>query len=202
MNTRLVALGLAITAAWAGLFRVGVLFDAAIEALSFAAVLAVIVVVRAAPEVRDLLRPRARDVVIGVVFGAVTVLATVVLYPHVRALELVPGLAGEVKRFYGIVPFTLVIMPLIVLVAAAEELIWRGLFLAAVPKGAGAAAIAMGAVAYALGQLGGSPMLAGVALFFGVLWGVEAKLTRGLVAPIVSHVMWTMSVFGIWPLER
>lgn len=200
MNTRLLALGLAITAAWAALFRVGVVYDAAIEALSFAAVLAVIIVVRAAPQVRDMLRPRARDAVIGVVFGAVTVLATVVLYPHVRDLALVPGLAVEVKRFYGIVPFTLVVVPLIVLVAAAEELIWRGLFLAALPKGA--VAIGMGAVAYALGQLGGSAVLGGAALFFGVLWGVEAKLTKGLVAPLITHVIWTASVFGIWPLER
>jgi uncharacterized protein len=197
VNTRLLAL--LMTALWAAAFRIGVMFGAAIEALSLASVLAVLVVVRAVPEVRDALRPTVRDVVVGMVFGAFTVGATVLLYPPLRDLDLVPGLADEVRRFYGIVPFTIVLVPLIALVAAAEELVWRGLFLAAFPN---RSAVAVGAVAYALGQLGGSPMLAAVALFFGVLWGIEAKLTRGLVAPMVSHLIWTTSVFGIWPLER
>jgi membrane protease YdiL (CAAX protease family) len=199
MNTRLLALGVVITALWAAAFRVGVTVGAAVEALSLASVLAVIVVVRAVPEVRALLRPTVRDVVIGVVFGAFTVGATVLLYPPLRDLALVPGLADEVRRFYGIVPFTLVLVPLIVLVAAAEELVWRGLFLAAFPDAR--VGILVGALAYGLGQLGGSPMLGAVALFFGVLWGVQAKLTRGLVAPMVSHLMWTTAVFGVWPLE-
>lgn len=206
VNARLLALGVVITALWAVAFRIGVTFGAAIEALSMASVLAVIVVVRAVPSLRDTLRPNVRDAVIGIVFGVFTVGATVLLYPPLRDLDLVPGLADEVRRFYGIVPFTLVVVPLIVLVAAAEELVWRGLFLAAFPNARTTAqlagAIAVGAVAYALGQLGGAPVLGGVALFFGVLWGIEAKLTRGLVAPMLSHLIWTTSVFGVWPLER
>ncbi len=206
MKTRLLALGLVITALWAIAFRVGVTLGAAIEALSIASVLSVVVVVRAVPEVRDALKPNVRDAVIGIVVGVFTVGATVLLYPPLRDLELVSGLADEVRRFYGIVPFTIVVVPLIVLVAAAEELVWRGLFLAAFPHartmGQLAGAIAVASVAYALGQLGGSPLLAGAALFFGVLWGIEAKLTRGLVAPMLSHLIWTTSVFGVWPLER
>lgn len=199
------ALGAVITLLWAIAFRIGVTMGAAIEALSIASVLVVIVVVRAVPEVRDALRPNVRDVVIGVVFGALTVAATVLLYPPLRDLQLVPGLAAEVRRFYGIVPFTIVLVPLIVLVAAAEELVWRGLFLAAFPNARTsmqlAAAIAVASIAYALGQLGGSPLLGAVALFFGVLWGVEAKLTKGIVAPMLSHLVWTASIFGVWPLE-
>ena len=198
-------MGGVITLLWALAFRVGVTMGAAIEALSICSVLSVIVVVRAVPEVRDALRPNLRDVVIGLAFGALTVAATVVLYPPLRDLQLVPGLADEVRRFYDIVPFTIVLVPLIVLVAAAEELVWRGLFLAAFPAARTSAqlasAIAVASIAYALGQLGGSPLLGAVALFFGVLWGVEAKLTKGLVAPMLSHLTWTASIFGVWPLE-
>lgn len=201
-HRRKLLVGVAATALWAGAFRFGVTTGLAVEALSLLAVLAVIVVVKVAPDVRDALRPDVRSVLVGLAFGAVTVFATVTLYPHLRdvlATQLGLDIDHEVRRFYDIIPFTAALVPLIVLVAAAEELLWRGLFFSAF-DGKPVLAVGVSALAYGLGQLGGAPVLAGAALFFGVLWGIEAKLTKGLVAPMISHLMWTTSVFGVWPL--
>ena len=96
MKTRLLALGLVITALWAIAFRVGVTLGAAIEALSIASVLSVVVVVRAVPEVRDALKPNVRDAVIGIVVGVFTVGATVLLYPPLR--EPTPALSDTARR--------------------------------------------------------------------------------------------------------
>ena len=105
------------------------------------------------------------------------------------------------RAYYLLVPFSAAALPLIVLIATAEELLWRGLFLTALARAPAAAAIAIAALAYGIGQLGGAPLLGVIALLFGVLWGLEAKLTKGLTAPLISHVMWTTTILGVFPLE-
>ena len=129
------------------------------------------------------------------------------VYPLLR--EAAPWLAGDVRSFYDLVPFSFATLPLMFLVIAAEEILWRGLFFDAEsdrePRARTASAVfavIVGSCAYALGQLGpGVPVLALVALLMGALWAVEAALSKALVAPLVSHAIWTLWVFGVSPLE-
>lgn len=191
-------LGLAATALWAAAFAIGSRVGMTLQALALVSVAVVLAVARAI-DLRPLLQPRRSDLLIGVGVGLGSIGATLALYPVLRAL--VP-IAEPVRAFYALVPFSAAGLPLILLVASAEELLWRGLFLSALRRSPVAAAIAISALAYGIGQLGGAPLLGAVALVFGVIWGIEAKLTNGLVAPLISHVMWTTAIFGVFPLER
>lgn len=164
----------------------------------------------------------AVDIAIGVVTGAVTLALTYALFPIVQGL--LPGIDDEIRALYllaAVSPSTLLAT---VVIASAEEVIWRGALLdaliarraadGAAPDAApgavggvvggvfgGAVVVVVAAVPYALAQLGaGSLLLSLAALGLGVVWGALACWRRSVVAPIVAHLCWTPVVLGLRPL--
>jgi membrane protease YdiL (CAAX protease family) len=79
--------------------------------------------------------------------------------------------------------------------AVAEELVFRGVLQAAL-------GVLGAVVAYtAVQAVERKWALALAALLGGLVWGLLAWWTDGLVAPIVAHVLWTGTLTFLWPLR-
>lgn len=152
-----------------------------------------------------LLRLDLRSVAIGIVAGLVMVAATYLLYP--LGMAAFPGLDPRVAQLYRPLqapPGPLVALPVLLLAVAAEELVWRGLVLdsltARLPAAPGVVA---GAVLYALPQIAsGSAIVIALALVCGLAWGAERIRSGCLTAPLLTHAIWSTTVFALAPLVR
>jgi hypothetical protein len=189
------------TALWTGLvawsppefFAVAALFSAAWIALSATA---------APPGLLARLRPTAADVLLGLVAGAA-------LYGLTRAFLWVTcgGLSEALcrpmvemyVRFETRAP--LPALALLLLIAPAEELFWRGVVQAHLEPRIGAApAVALAtALAATVALAGGEPFLALATLPTYALWGTLATWRRSLVPAIVSHGVWSVLVASVAP---
>jgi membrane protease YdiL (CAAX protease family) len=77
----------------------------------------------------------------------------------------------------------------------AEELLFRGTI-------QGRVGLAGAVAAYAAAQLvTGNWVLTLAAVLCGVVWGVLAWWTGGLVAPVIAHIIWTDALTFVWPLH-
>lgn len=91
--------------------------------------------------------------------------------------------------------------PLIVLVTAvngvAEELFFRGAVYAATTRHP----VLVSTVAYALATLAtGNVMLGFAAVGLGVLVGLQRRASGGILAPVLTHVTWSMSMLVVLPV--
>ncbi|MDB4946652.1 MAG: hypothetical protein JWP97_6186 [Labilithrix sp.] len=149
-------------------------------------------------------RTFARDVGIGLGCGLVMTAGTYAAYAITE--RLVPQLAAHVGDLYRNAGSSSVALALGATTAAivAEEMLWRGPLLRVLERRAGRlVAIAVSLVTYTLAQGGshsGLVMLA--ALVCGAIWLAERILTRSMVAPLVSHLMWTLVVVHLVPVTR
>jgi membrane protease YdiL (CAAX protease family) len=89
---------------------------------------------------------------------------------------------------------------LLVLVTAvngvAEELFFRGALYAATPR----RPVAVPSAAYVAATLAtGNVMLAVAAVLLGVLVGLERRATGGIQAPIITHVVWSVTMLLALP---
>ncbi|MFW6067220.1 MAG: CPBP family intramembrane glutamic endopeptidase [Myxococcota bacterium] len=100
---------------------------------------------------------------------------------------------------------------LVLLVAASEEILFRGVLLgdprgwrgrgAHPPDGLGWTRIALLAAVYGASTLTlGSWVLPVVALACGMLWGALRVVTGSVVPPIVTHGTWHVGILVLWPL--
>ena len=85
----------------------------------------------------------------------------------------------------------------------AEEIFWRGFVQRAFMDRLGAIkGLWAGAAVYGgVHLLSGNLMLMMAALVAGIFWGWLYMRTQSLAACIVSHAIWTVSVFVIWPIH-
>ena len=89
---------------------------------------------------------------------------------------------------------------LVPLVAAAEEVVFRGLALPDGGKGA-ARAVAVNALLVGATHLSsGNWLLALVAAICGSVWGTLRVVTRSCVPSIVTHVAWDLAILVVQPL--
>jgi hypothetical protein len=91
-------------------------------------------------------------------------------------------------------------VPLLVVITAvngvAEELFFRGALYAATTR----YPVVVTTVAYAAATLAtGNVMLAFAAVLLGALVGLERRATGGIQAPIITHVLWSLSMFFVLP---
>lgn len=137
----------------------------------------------------------ADALLIGVVAGSVWLVVTQlgvrvisIVVPSIveRAGELYEIAAGDRRRDIAIA---------IVSMAVAEELLFRGVVQS--EWGLGAAVVAYTAVQVV--ERNWALVLAGLAC--GVVFGVLAQWTDGLVAPVVAHLIWTSALTFVWPLR-
>ena len=160
-----------------------------------------IVVLAADPAVRARLRPTQNNILIGLVLGAVMTASTYVAYA--LTLEVVPTLASVVEADHGpldgIDPWAFA--PRMLAVILAEELLFRGSALEiALPV---RTRIVLSVAAYVLVQIAlGSPVVMLLGLVCGTIWTLERHATGSLIAPLLTHAIWTPSVLLIWPIGK
>jgi membrane protease YdiL (CAAX protease family) len=191
-----------VSVLWLALFSVAAHYFVMMPMLAAGGSAVVVGVLAWLPPVRARLAFRARDFFWGVAVGGASVAATYLCYPIIRAL--IPGIADDVSSIYRLMPATWFSFPVVLLVVCAEELLWRGALLDALRADHPvASAIVLSTTLYATAQLGlGVPALAVVAFGLGILWSIEAILTGRLIAGLVSHAIWSVTVFGVFPLEQ
>lgn len=142
-------------------------------------------------------------VALGLAVGVAMSIATWVLYPI--SAELVPAIQAEVPKLYALLrqpPGPVWAFPVLVLVVAAEELVWRGLAIDVLGKtGKTLRPVLLSSLIYMLPQVAfRSPLLVLVAFLCGTVWGLLRVRTGGLAAPLVAHLVWDILVFVLFPV--
>ncbi|MFM8409146.1 MAG: lysostaphin resistance A-like protein [Alphaproteobacteria bacterium] len=151
---------------------------------------------------RSSLRPTALQVGIGLVVGLVMALGTWALFPAATAW--VPWIEPDVTRLYVAFgrPGPLVILLLLPIVVACEEIVWRGVVHRALADRLDWLPTALvGATLYAAAHSPiGSPALVLTCLCVGFCWDLLRSATGGLVAVFVAHLVWDVAVLVLRPL--
>ncbi|CAN5526366.1 hypothetical protein BH11MYX1_BH11MYX1_25040 [soil metagenome] len=144
----------------------------------------------------------ARGVAIGVAVGLAMTAGTYAAYAVV--VRLVPGLASHVTELYAAAHSERIgpALAWTCVVICAEELLWRSALLeTGEAKFGRLAAIAISLATYTAVQLGsGSWVVALAAFVCGAIWTAERVMTRTLVASLVSHLIWTVTVIHLLPV--
>ena len=79
----------------------------------------------------------------------------------------------------------------------AEELFFRGAMYAAIPRHP----VAWTTLAYVVATLAtGNVMLAFAAILLGAVCGLERRASGGVLAPILTHITWSLSMLFLLPL--
>jgi uncharacterized protein len=166
---------------------------------------------------RRLLRSTGAGVGVGLLAGVLMVALTHVAFALVspRVPEVHAATEALFRRFEGGGTFGTfpagVRAGLVLLVAASEEILFRGVLLGGPGDWRGRGAhpldrhgwtrIALLAAVYGAGTLTlGSWVLPVVALACGVLWGVLRVATGSVVPPIITHGTWHLGILVLWPL--
>lgn len=165
---------------------------------------AVLLVGRREPILPRTGRLLARDLGVGLGVGVVMTVGTYAFFALGERLW--PPLAGHVGGLYRDAHKENLVFAMLATVAAvvAEEVLWRGPLLGILKRRIGlrgAAAISL--VTYVLAcSTSRSVIVVVSALVCGAFWLVERVATRSIVAPLVSHLMWTMVVVHLLPVTR
>lgn len=150
-----------------------------------------------------LLRPTVRLVLLGIAAGGLMVAATYLAYPPVARIA--SFIAADTMRLYAAfrAPSLVVAAVALVPVVVGEELVWRGVVQATLARRLGdRGGVALAAAVSALVHVPlGSPVLAALALLFGLALGVLRATTASLVPSIVAHLVWNVVVLLWLPLD-
>ena len=153
-------------------------------------------------EVPSWFRFGLREAAIGVGMGA---LMTGLTYPLYRlAAALLPSLSVTVATLYRSSDERNLGLALcwVFVILSAEELLFRGAFLVALERHMSRpTALCVSTLAYAAAQAFSGSLLVGLlALCCGSVWAIERMLTGSLVAPLLSHMVWTPVVILLCPV--
>lgn len=148
------------------------------------------------------LTPSFQPVAVGVAVG---VLMTVATYPVYRlASHYLPGLDSYVNALYRSAATAPLAVELawVCVIILAEELLWRGFVLEQLERRLPhAIAVIACVLVYVLAQLGSSSWVVGaMAAVCGLVWTLERKWTDSLLAPLISHLIWTPTVILLHPV--
>ncbi|MDH2415456.1 CPBP family intramembrane glutamic endopeptidase [Nocardioides sp. CER19] len=138
-----------------------------------------------------LVRPTVSPVALGLALAGVFVLGALV----VRELPYLGGRVAGVLDYadQGSLPVLVVITAVN---GVAEELFFRGALYAAVTR----RPVLWTTLAYTLVTLAtGNVMLAGAAAVLGVVVGLERRASGGILAPVLTHVTWSLTVLLALP---
>jgi membrane protease YdiL (CAAX protease family) len=117
----------------------------------------------------------------------------------VREIPVVADLVTRLLRYSDQGSWRLT-MAIALLAAVAEEMFYRGALYTALGRHH---PLLISTVIYALATLGSSrnPMLAFAAIILGTVCALERRATGGVLAPILTHFVWTLVVLlGLPPL--
>jgi membrane protease YdiL (CAAX protease family) len=141
---------------------------------------------------RDLRRPVAGAILLGLALAAVFVLGALVVHQ-------IPVLDRQVSTVLahasdGVTPLLVLIT---VVNGIAEELFFRGALYAAVPRHP----VVVSSLAYTVATLAtGNLMLGLAAILLGVVVGLERRASGGVLAPVLTHVTWSTTMLFWLPL--
>ncbi len=153
---------------------------------------------------RDLLALRRDSALLAAGLGLAMVAATHAGYQ--AAIWLIPDLRPLVETLYIDIeqtsPPLAIKMSLIAFIVAAEELVWRGLAVALLPKAfSGMRVVLITTVLYALPQLiGGSWILLCAAVAVGTVFGIQRAYYGRITEALITHGIWSVAVFSVIPL--
>jgi uncharacterized protein len=165
------------------------------------------------PAARALLRPSAAKLGLGVGAGLLMVAFTHAAFEFGTAL--VPASRGATEELFALLNVggfsPGVLGALITVVATAEEIVFRGSLLGEpgrrgderllLPSRGELKRIAALACVYAFAMATlGSLLLLALAFACGLVWGLLRVVTRSLVVPILTHVVWDLGALVVWPL--
>lgn len=141
----------------------------------------------------------------GVVTGILLSLATTGAYFALR--QLWPPVEQEARLLYSMMATETPVwvkLGVLLVVVATEEIVWRGvLFRSLLGRVSVWGAVAIATLAYSLPQLAsGSWLLVLVALGCGFVWTLQRAWTGLLSFPLVTHLIWDLWVFFLFPLVR
>jgi membrane protease YdiL (CAAX protease family) len=156
------------------------------------------------PRMRELFGVTFRGAALAIGLGALLVAATHVAYHAVQLAS--PALAESIRVLYASIDVGASRLTLLVLtttVVLGEELVWRGVAIELV-GGAGRSRVAIGAAsvaAYVLPQLAAHVVLLVLAATgLGSLFAAQRIMTGRLTEPFLTHLVWSLSVFVLFPL--
>ncbi|KRF34709.1 CPBP family intramembrane glutamic endopeptidase [Nocardioides sp. Soil805] len=138
------------------------------------------------------LRPVVSPLAIGLVLVAIFVVGSLV----VRQIPPLADYVSSVLEYadQGSVPVLVVIT---LINGIAEELFFRGAAYAAIPRHP----VAWTTLAYFVATLAtGNVMLAFAAILIGLVCGLQRRASGGVLAPIITHVTWSLSMLLVLPL--
>lgn len=155
-------------------------------------------------QARKLLAFRPRSTAVAVGLGLLMVAATHASFRV--AVGLLPGLEDRVADLYSDIRTTTlgvaITIPLIMAVVFSEELLWRGVAIELCRRRLSRPSAALVAVGlYAAPQLiGGSWILVAAAVVVGGVLTAQRLITKRLTEPIITHAIWSLSIFSLAPL--
>jgi membrane protease YdiL (CAAX protease family) len=137
-------------------------------------------------------RPVVQPILVGLGLSAVFVAGAFIV-------KLIPPLAdqvGNVLAYANDGNATLVLLVTVVN-GIAEEMFFRGALYAAIRKNQ----VPITAVAYAIATAAtGNIMLSFAALLLGIVVGLERRASGGILAPILTHLTWSVTMLYVLPL--
>ncbi|MDB4975458.1 MAG: hypothetical protein JWN48_3799 [Myxococcaceae bacterium] len=168
----------------------------------YAAVISIVLLTLRSRALLALMRPTLKNVGIGVAVGTAMTLAT---YPaFALAKQFFPELARNVSELYSKSNDELLITALlwVAVIAAAEDLLWRGAWIEALtPRFGRLYAGVLSVVLYAGTQLCCKSFIVGLlALCCGTIWTIQRHYTRSVISPLISHLIWTPTVILLVPV--
>lgn len=151
---------------------------------------------------QDLRSGLVRKIALGVASAAV--LYAVFAVGRIVALRLFPFAAAGIGNVYALragVPVLRVVLLIVFVIGPGEELFWRGFFQERTGETTSRAyGFALTALLYAAVHLAsGNVMLVLAAAVCGIFWGWLYLRFRSPVLNIVSHTLWDLLVFVVFP---
>lgn len=137
-------------------------------------------------------RPIITPIVVGLLLAAVFIVGSLII-------RLVPPLAGYAEDVLGYARAgNLALVAVITLVnGIAEEMFFRGALFAAIGV---RHPVLISTVLYALATVaGGNPVLVLAAAILGAVVGLQRRAGGGILAPILTHITWSMSMLFLLP---
>jgi len=142
----------------------------------------------------QLRRPVLTPIATGLLVGAVFVAGALVV-AHIPPLRDYAGEVLDHARYGSVVPITAVTL----LNGLAEEVFFRGALFAAIGR---VHPVLISTVVYALATVAtANPMLVFAAAVLGAVLGLQRRASGGILAPMLTHVTWSMvMLFALPPL--
>lgn len=153
---------------------------------------------------KGLLRFQIKPVLAGVI--SVPVLYAIFFIGY-RGVNIVMGQSGEVMvevvyHSRAQASLWLISLLLLFIIGPCEEIFWRGFLQRRLSRISGqVGGLISATLVYGLVHAwSGNPVLIIAAGVAGLSWGILFSITKSLWAPILSHALWDLSVFVLFPL--